>query len=57
MIAPEAADHATATLETLVQSIDELPADCDFASLPEEVRSILTYINVQCREVVRQVTA
>jgi hypothetical protein len=36
----------------LVNAVDELPEGFDFDALPEEVMSILSYINTQSRHVV-----
>lgn len=47
-------DNVTGTLETLVLALDEMPEDVDLTTLPDEVASILNYINVQCRAVVEQ---
>jgi hypothetical protein len=50
-------DDALGSLQTLVNAVDELPEGFDFDALPEEIRSILSYINLQSRAVVRQVNA
>jgi hypothetical protein len=50
-------DDARGTLETLVQSVDALPDDLDAAAIPEDVRSLLNYINIQCRALVQQANA
>lgn len=47
-------DDARGTLETLVESLDDLPEE--FECIPQIVE-ILNYINTQCRELVRQANA
>lgn len=44
-------NDASASLETLVGAVDELDAS-DVENLPDEVASILNYINTHCRHVV-----
>lgn len=45
-------NDALGSLSTLVAAVDELPESFDFDALPEEIREILSYINLQARHVV-----
>lgn len=42
------------TLQTLVDRLDECRGEFDAAALPESVREMLVYIDVQCRALVNR---
>lgn len=46
-------DDARGTLETLVNFLDEID-ESDLQDLPDDIASLLNYVNLKCRELVKR---